>query len=93
MKVVINGCFGGFGLSDKAMAKYNELAGTNHTGSSYYNIERNDPFLVQVVEELGDEANDFYAELRVVDVPDEAKWYIHDYDGLESVYEQHRIWD
>lgn len=92
MKVVINTCFGGFGLSDKALARYNELAGTNHT-EYIYGIQRNDPFLVQVVEELGEDADDFAAELKIVDIPDDVEWYIHDYDGLESVYEQHRIWN
>ena len=93
MKIVINTCFGGFGLSDIALARYNELAGTNHTEYIYDGIERTDPFLVQVVEELGELADDFSAELKIVDVPDDVKWYIHDYDGLEAVYEQHRIWD
>ena len=35
MKVVINTCFGGFGLSDEALARYNELAGTNLKYWSY----------------------------------------------------------
>jgi len=92
MKIVINNCFGGFGLSDIALARYNELAGTNRT-EYIYGIERNDPLLVQVVEELGASADNIYSELKIVDVPDDVKWYIHEYDGLEAVYEQHRIWD
>ena len=91
MKVVINTCFGGFGISDKALARYNELTGANLV--TYYSIERNDPFLVQVVEGLGAEANGRYADLKIVDIPSDIEWYIHEYDGLESVYEQHRIWD
>ena len=91
MKVVINTCFGGFGLSDEALARYNELAGTD---LDYwpYTEERNNPLLVQVVEELGAKANDFCADLKIVDIPDDVEWYIHEYDGLESVYEQHRTW-
>lgn len=91
MKVVINRCFGGFGISEKALARYNELADTKL--ETYYGIERADPFLVQVVEELGAEANDFAANLKIVDIPDDVKWYVHEYDGLEAVYEQHRVWD
>ena len=91
MKVVINTCFGGFGLSDEALARYNELAGTNLEYWSYKE-ERNNPLLVQVVEELGAKANDTFADLKIVDIPDDVEWYIHEYDGLESVYEQHRTW-
>ena len=58
-----------------------------------WEIERNDPILVEVVEQLGDLANSRYAKLKIVEVPDDVKWYIHDYDGIESVYEKHRIWD
>ena len=91
MKVVINTCFGGFGLSDEALARYNELAGTNLKYWSYRE-KRNNPLLVQVVEELGAKANDTFADLKIVDIPDDVEWYIHEYDGLESVYEQHRTW-
>ena len=91
MKVVINTCFGGFGLSDEALARYNELAGTNLEYWSYKE-ERNNPLLVQVVEELGAKANDTFADLKIVDIPDDVEWYIHEYDGLESVCEQHRTW-
>jgi hypothetical protein len=58
-----------------------------------WDIERNDPVLVEVVEHLGDLANTRHTRLKVVEVPDDVKWYIHDYDGIESVYEKHRIWD
>ena len=91
MKIVINNCFGGFGISEKALDRYNELANTKL--ESYYGMDRTDPFLVQVVEELGAEANDFAANLKIVDIPDDIEWYIHEYDGLEAVYEHHRAWD
>ena len=91
MKVVINRCFGGFGLSDEALARYNELADTKL--ETYYGIERNDLCLVRVVEELGAKANDRCADLKIVDIPDDVEWYVHEYDGLEAVYEKHRVWD
>lgn len=59
---------------------------------SYYDIERNNQYLVRVVEELGDEANGRFAELKVVDIPDEVEWQIDEYDGLEWVAEKHRTW-
>ena len=92
MKIVINKRFGGgFGLSKKALEYYNELANTKVT--YYWDIERNDPHLVQVIEELGSAAGDTFAELKIVDVPDDAEWYIYEHaGGIEVVHEKHRIW-
>jgi hypothetical protein len=47
---------------------------------------------VQVVEELGDEANGRCSELSVVEIPDGVQWEIVEYDGLEHIAEQHRTW-
>ena len=58
-----------------------------------WEIERTDPVLVEVVEQLGDLANSCYSKLKVVEVPDDVKWYIHDYYGNEKVHECHRIWE
>jgi hypothetical protein len=55
-------------------------------------IERNDPVLVQVVEELGDAASGKYSHLTVVEIPDDVKWEIEEYDGKEWVAEVHRTW-
>ena len=59
---------------------------------SYYDIERNNQNLVRVVEELGDDVNGRFSELKVVDIPDDVEWQIDEYDGLEWVAEQHRTW-
>jgi hypothetical protein len=59
---------------------------------SYYDIKRDDPLLIQVVEEMGDEANGNYSSLKIVEIPDDVEWYIGEYDGIESVHEEHRIW-
>jgi len=55
-------------------------------------IERDDFMLVKTVEDLGKKANGEYANLRIVEIPDEVKWEIDEYDGFESVEEQHRRW-
>ena len=56
-------------------------------------IERDDPVLVQVVEELGSEtASGNYAKLKVVEIPDGVVYEIQDYDGQESIHETHRSW-
>ena len=85
MKVVINDCYGGFGLSEKAM----KFLGVD---SGWPEIERNNPKLVECVEKLGEEANDMCAELKVVEIPDDVNWEIGEYDGLEWVEEVHRRW-
>ena len=137
MKVLINSCYGGFGLSEAAMMRYAELKGltlypeSTNKGftTTYYtvppdqrikelenwssqslearqayneaynrqhiydrDIERNDPLLVQVVEELGDAASGKYASIQVVEIPGDASWEISEYDGMEHVAETHRTW-
>ena len=47
------------------------------------NVDRHDPVLVQVVEELGDKANGEYAKLRIEEVY--GSYRIDEYDGNESV--------
>ena len=59
---------------------------------SHWDMERNDPALVATVRELGEEANDEYARLKVVEIPDDVNWYIEEYDGMETIHEKHRSW-
>jgi len=97
MKIVINRCFGGFGISKAAFVRLRELgcnAALEATENEYNYIEikRDDLLLVRVVEELCDKANGQYAELKIVDVPDGIDWEIAEYDGMESVKEKHRSW-
>jgi hypothetical protein len=140
MKVVINRCYGGFGVSHEGMLRYFEIKGQpvwpeqsgdhwNHwtywtvspenrpetkEGDAFYatsmadrqayniafsgltvyerDIERDDPALVQMVEELGEKADGEYAELTIVEIPDGVSWDISEYDGMERVEEKHRSW-
>jgi hypothetical protein len=48
-------------------------------------IERNDPALVQVVEELGNLANANSSRLEIEELPAGTLYRIDEYDGLESV--------
>ena len=59
---------------------------------SYSNIERNDPLLIQVIEEMGVEANGDHAKIVVVEIPDDVKYEIDEYDGQETIHEVHRSW-
>jgi hypothetical protein len=114
MKLVINKCFGGYGLSRKAVLRLRELGceganndvlcdevwpdtgETNNSAALDYGlgdeISRDDPLLVQVVEELGEEANGPHASLKIIEIPDGTDWVINNYDGMESVHERHCSW-
>lgn len=93
MKVVINRCYGIFGLSEEA---YNYLGlEWDGRGINYYcsDEERADPKLVACVETLGSEkASGKLAELKVVEIPDNVDWEISDCDGMETVEEVHNSW-
>ena len=91
MKVVINVCYGGFGLSEKAY----KAMGIPWDGYGYQfgdDSKRSDERLIKVVEELGEEANGFAAKLKIVELPDGIGFEIDDYDGMESIHEVHRSW-
>ncbi len=55
-------------------------------------MDRDDPILVQVVEELGDRCRTQVSSPKVVEIPDDVEWTIEEYDGLEWVAEVHRTW-
>ena len=60
----------------------------------YFRVpDRADPTLVRVVEEMGSGASGSHSLLKVVEIPDDVKWTIEDYDGVEWVEEVHRTWD
>jgi hypothetical protein len=55
-------------------------------------IERNDPYLVKLVEENSELYSGAHAELAVVEIDDGVDWEIDEYDGREHVAEKHRTW-
>jgi len=93
-RIVINASFGGFGLSDTALTLYRAYAGIKEDDPFYdFDIERNDPILLQVIDQLGiDECEGRHSDLKVVEVPDGVEWEISEYDGKEHVAECHRTW-
>jgi hypothetical protein len=120
MKVVINVCYGGFGISNVAFEKllerksiaFNKVPAKypiREHDSDYYRVDadpdgedyiseydffdnRADSDLIAVIEELGKDSWGWASELKIVEIPDDVKWHIHDYDGMEHVAEDHRTW-
>jgi hypothetical protein len=113
MKIVINKCYGGFGLSEEAVLLYAKKKGLNlivqrdkglkinhyyineKKDGNYFSerdIQRNDPILIEVVNELGEKADGFCSELKIVEIPDDVEWIIEEYDGKEWIAEDHRRW-
>ncbi len=90
--VVINDCYGGFGLSDRAQTEYKRLAGITDPGWYDRDVARDDPYLIKVVKELGMAANGAHANLKIVEIPGDIEWLIQEYDGAEWVAEKHRTW-
>lgn len=91
-KVVYNACYGGFNLSKLALERLAELGcpgasdALQHSfcGCYCFDIPRHDPLLVQVVEELGDEASGQCARLRIEEIEGD-RYLIDDYDGRETI--------
>lgn len=149
MKVVINKCFGGFGISIAALKELivrNAKCVNSFTPKKYYggesenykskedwekswkidfedyedlgdgfmahrlgyniykdgllyqlkdrgdNAVRTDSDLIEVIEKLGKDSFGEHSELKIVEIPDDVEWDIHDYDGSESIHEAHRVW-
>ena len=55
-------------------------------------IPRDDTKLVQVIKELGPEANGHATSLKIVEIPPDVEWEIEKVNGTERVSERHRTW-
>jgi len=83
-KIVINKNYCGFCLSEDVKKRLNIV--------SSLDIERDDPRLIQIVEELGEDAAGYGAMLKIVEIPDDVDWEINEDDGSEWIAEKHRTW-
>ena len=94
-KVVLNKSFGGFKLSEKAINRLHELGHDRivelkekHNMDTIAKmssvLKRNDSKLVQVVEELGEEASTGKSKLVIETIPLNA-FFLRTYDGFEHV--------
>lgn len=69
----------------KIAGEYYEMKDKNGEDIFEYDIRRDDIFLAQVVEELGDEANTRFSDLCIRELMKGTRYYIDEYDGLESI--------
>lgn len=94
MKVAINTCHGMFNLSPQAVELYRKKTNLFCCKiDTYFYNDRANKNLIEVIEELGDDADGDFAKLKIVEVPDDVKWHISEYDGIEWVAEDHRTWE
>ena len=68
-------------------------------GNKYYMIhDRTEPEvrenkdIIACIKALGEKANSKYSELTIIKIPSDVKYEIDEYDGLETIHEEHRSW-
>ena len=104
-KIVINRCYGGFGVSKEcakwmAEREHQEaqkalIDETNVDEDEFFMFEpnREDNLLIEAIETLGSElCSGNFSELTVVEIPEDVKYIIQEYDGKEWIAEAHRRW-
>ena len=86
-EVMVNRCYGGFGLSQAAMDEYRRRCPSSSTVCDC-DLSRHDAVMIQIVKDLGSAAASAqHASVQLLRVPSE---YVHhytieEYDGMESV--------
>lgn len=53
---------------------------------------RNDSDLIAIIEEMGTDSFGDFAELKIVEIPNDIEYEITDYDGVETVREKTEEW-
>ena len=71
----------------------NELPNDSSLWFNDRDIPRDDPDLIKVVKNLKAKANGSCANLKIIKIPNDVKWEIEEYDGMELVAESHRTWE
>jgi hypothetical protein len=89
--IILNGCYGGFGLSEKACSILKECKHNENSNEWHFrkHSQRTDPDLVNVVLCLGRAADGYNASLEIQYIPREHyladAYSITEYDGIESL--------
>ena len=99
-KVLINRCYGGYGVSNEAIELWLKKKGMDYTtevsqyGDVIYKVDdniiwtmnREDSTLIEIFEEIGSErTSGNHAQLELVGLPDFCEYSIGEYDGQEWV--------
>jgi hypothetical protein len=55
--------------------------------------DRDNKLLIETIKELGEESSSGnLAKLKLIEIPVDVEYTIDNYDGIESIHENHREW-
>jgi len=79
-------------------ADWSKALGDDNPFPKYYFVDddnkyRDFPLLIDVIEELGDESHEIPGGIKIVHVPADLDWFVHEWDdGSEAIRENYREW-
>ena len=80
-------------IGDSRFYAYSDCSLDSKNYISAHDYKRDNPKLIQVINELGDEVNTRFSSIKIVEIPEGVDWEIEeDSDGTEVVREKSRIW-
>ena len=89
IEILLNICYGGWNISKKAIELYKLRDPSYNITENYfdYYFNRNDPILVQIYKELGNEFDNKYSKTKIKKILKKYENYydIDEYDGKECV--------
>jgi hypothetical protein len=90
IKIAIQREHGCWALSESVLARFKELSGVEYNG---HTCSRTNRHLIQAIEEAGRKAHRFGTEITIGEIEEGTRYFIDEYDGLESiVLEDEFVW-
>ena len=95
MEVLVNCCYGGFGMSNEAIMLYCQLKNLSQDEFSEFSVSRHDPVLVQCFKMLNEKFDSTMSKTGIQYIPARFENYytLHDNDGCETVVILHNEYD